>query len=293
MRNKATPELDILFNEIGNYRNGNQFTELLKFIKKFPHMAPYNAMLIHIQKPGSQYVASASVWANTFGRMINPGSRPMVILRPFGPVSFVFDLSDTYGDKPFPAQLLNPFGAEGNIPLGSYNRLIGNLKSDGVLFIEGDLGSTMAGYIETSRKGRVECITRPKKKIFISIIYNMVVNRSHPIETKFATILHELGHLYCGHLGIPRDKWKLWTDRRGQRKNEREFEAESVCWLICERMGIKNPSSQYLSGYLDLDGNIPPISIDTVLRVAGTIELLINQVRKPYDKIVEHIEKLS
>ena len=92
MKNKSIPELDKLFNEIGTYRKSKEFIELLDFVKRFPHIAPYNAMLIHIQKPGSQYVASAGEWHRIFNREINAGARPLVILRPFGPVAFVFEL---------------------------------------------------------------------------------------------------------------------------------------------------------------------------------------------------------
>ena len=51
-----------------------------------------------------------------------------------------------------------------------------------------------------------------------------------------------------------------------------EFEAESVCWLLCERQGIKNPSAEYLNGYLDNNGEIPKISLDTVLKAVAAIE---------------------
>ena len=32
-------------------------------------------------------------------------------------------------------------------------------------------------------------------------------------ESRYVTLAHELGHLYCGHLGTPNEKW--WPDRRG------------------------------------------------------------------------------
>jgi hypothetical protein len=102
MKTKSIPELDKLFIEVGTYRKSSEFKKLVDFIKKFPKIAPYNAMLIHIQKPGSQYVASANEWAGRFNRIIKPGARPLVILRPFGPVSFVFELGDTNGNDPFP-----------------------------------------------------------------------------------------------------------------------------------------------------------------------------------------------
>ena len=58
------PEIDKLFEEVGTYRSSADYEALLYFIKRFRHIAPYNAMLIHIQKPGSDYVASAADWKN-------------------------------------------------------------------------------------------------------------------------------------------------------------------------------------------------------------------------------------
>lgn len=164
---KEVKALDELFQEVGVYRHSKDLKELFDFIKKFPKIAPFNAFLLHIQKPGSQYVASASEWREQFNRTIKPGARPLVILWPFAP---------------------------------------------------------------------------------------------------------ELGHLYCGHLGTPNENW--WPDRRKEHINIREFEAESVAWLVCERAGIKNPSAEYLSGYLNENAQIPQVSLENVLKAAGMIEAM-------------------
>jgi hypothetical protein len=50
----------------------------------------------------------------------------------------------------------------------------------------------------------------------------------------------------------------------------REFEAESVCYLLCKRLSIVNPSEQYLAGYLHEE--TPSISLDCVMKAAGLIE---------------------
>lgn len=50
MEKTNVPELDKLFLDVDTYRRGSDFYELIKFIKKFPRIAPYNAMLVHIQK---------------------------------------------------------------------------------------------------------------------------------------------------------------------------------------------------------------------------------------------------
>ncbi|NHN29652.1 hypothetical protein [Paenibacillus agricola] len=291
MKNKSIPELDKLFLEIGTYRKSNELKELFEFVKKFPHIAPYNAMLIHIQKPGSQYVATAAEWEKKFNRNINPGARPLVILRLFGPVSFVFELSDTFGKAPFPEELINPFKVKGQVANVVFNRLINNLKSDGILYSEVDHGTSSAGFIQISSSQREGKILRSKKEIWVKILYEMVVNRTHPQETRFATILHELAHVYCGHLGTPNPKW--WGDRRHLDKNEREFEAESVCWLVCERRGLKNPSAEYLNGYLKDNKEIPNISIDTVLKSVAIIESMLKSNKEPRKEIVKRINEIK
>ncbi|HCF51128.1 MAG TPA: hypothetical protein DER60_12655 [Syntrophomonas sp.] len=285
MAKKDTPELDKLFQEIGTYRRSQDYSELLKFIKKFPEIASFNAMLINIQKPGSQYVALASVWRERFGRHVVPGGRPLVILRPFGPVTYVFELGDTVGTKPFPPELLNPFRVEGRISTVDYNNLLNSLINYGIAYYKSDHGSASAGFIQTNRNPEQQTVVKSNKVYWIKVLFNMVLNRNHPIETKFATIVHELGHLFCGHLGSPSDKW--WTGRPMLHKDVKEFEAESVCWLVCERMGIHNPSAEYLNGYLGNNEEIPDISIETVLKAVNMVETMIKGTSVTKKEIIE------
>jgi hypothetical protein len=292
IKKKSIPELDKLFTEIGTYRKSEDFKKLLEFIKKFPTIAPYNAMLLHIQKPGSHYVASAQDWSRKFNRTIKPGARPLVILRPFGPVAFVFELSDTEGEEPFSEKLLNPFGTQGKVSENLFKRLINNIKYDGVSYSEADYGSGCAGRIQVSKRGIDQKIVRGKKKIWLNVLYDLVVNKNHEIGAKFATIAHELGHLYCGHLGAP-TKGTWWRARSRLNENEKEFEAESVCWLVCERQGIKNPSADYLSGYLNDNEEIPYISIDTVLKAVGIIESAMQGNKEPRKEIIAKIIDLG
>ena len=291
MKKQNISELDMLFEEIGTYKDSCEFKDLLQFVKRFHRVAPYNAMLLHVQKPGSTYVATGREWERTFNRGIKAGARPLVILRPFGPVSFVFELGDTEGTKPFPQKLLNPFETEGELSGINYDRLVENLKSDGILYVEAEYGTNSAGFIQTSTKKVETKISRVTKEIWVEILYEMVVNRTHKIETRFATILHELGHLYCGHLGTPFLKW--WEDRHNLSKNIMEFEAECVCWLICERMGIHNPSAEYLNSYLDNNERIPSISLDIVLKSVGKIEKMIKEKIEPRKEIVKKVIDLK
>ncbi len=273
------PELDKLFTEVGKYRNSEDLKKLLDFVKKFRNIALFNAMLLHVQKPGSQYVASATEWKGRFGRDNEPGATPLVILRPFGPVAFVFELGDTYGKKPFSKELLNPFKAEGEVSDVEFSQLIRNLKCDGIAYTEADHGTSSAGFAIRNTIKREVRIPGHRRIVWVRVLCDIVVNKNQSRTTRFATVLHELAHIYCGHLGTPNAKW--WSDRHSLDICAKEFEAESVCWLVSERMGIMNPSAQYLSRYLDENEQIPMISLHTVLKSVGIIESMIRESKTP------------
>ncbi len=108
------PELDMLYQDVLSYRSSQAFKGMMNFIKDFPHIAPYNAMLLHMQFPGCQLALTAYEWKRHFNRYVNLGARPLIILRTFGPISFVFDISDTGGD-PVPDKVLHPYRTKGNV----------------------------------------------------------------------------------------------------------------------------------------------------------------------------------
>ena len=263
--------LDELFHKVGTYRQSEDLKELFDFIIKFRNIAPFNAFLLHIQKPGSVFVASVSEWKERFNRTIKPGARPLVILWPFAPVHFVFELGDTDGDDPFPECLLKPFKTDGKISSRVFQCLLSNLPRDGVSYDESDHGTVRAGSIQES-EGNKSQNTKGKE---VKVLYNLVVNQNHSDEEKFATIAHELGHLYCGHLGSPNEKW--WPARMIKDEKVREFEAESVAWLICGRVGIEPHSAKYLNVHLCEGGQIPQISLETVIKAAGLIESMMHR----------------
>jgi hypothetical protein len=62
-----------------------------------------------------------------------------------------------------------------------------------------------------------------------------------------------------------------------------EFEAESICYLVCKRLGIVNPSATYLANYLkeNEEGNVPAISFERVMASAGLIEQIGRERLKP------------
>jgi len=282
--------LDELFTHTFLYRTSKAYGELLRFIARFRFYSPFNAMLVHVQMPGAVFVASPHRWLRDYGRQIRAGARPLVVLQPMGPVMFVFDVSDTEATedtRPLPPEVENPFEVREGCLGNELETVIENAKRDGLRITRASQGSQSAGSIQAvgkDVKASQEFRTGVDKQrnpilIDIPVKYDLVVNARISPEAQYATIVHELAHLYCGHLGTPSDRW--WPDRRGLRREVEEFEAESTAYLVCARAGIDNPSDDYLSHYVGTQNDVPSISLECVMKAAGLIETMSRQRMEP------------
>lgn len=282
--------LDELFRVISAYRSKSGYLELINFVRRFRFYSPYNAFLIHIQMSGATFVAPPYRWKKKYGRFIKPNAVPIVILQPMGPVMFVFDVSDTEpgpdADE-LPPDVTNPFDVEGEYIGFELERTIDNAVRDGIRIHLQKAGAQSAGSIMAVDGKNLSPLIYEygkdknghPKSYSIPVRYDILMNQEMSRESKYATIVHELAHLYCGHLGTPKKTW--WPDRRFPNKNEREFEAESVSYLVCSRRGINTTSEYYLYGYLENHSIVPEISFECVMKAAGLIESMGQKRLKP------------
>lgn len=285
----ARSALDDLFRLAGQYRTSKEYSDLLKFIGRFRFYSPFNAMLVYAQMEGATYVAPPHRWLRDYKRRIRTGARPLVILQPMGPVMFVFDVADTEPEQdapPLPKKIEKPFEVRQGKVRSELQVTMENAKRDGIHIIEKDSGSQSAGSIGQAQPGnqlKVLSKIRPVEQyVMVPVRYEMLLNSKHTSEAKYATLVHELAHLYCGHLGTPNEKW--WPDRRGLPSEICEFEAESVSYLLCSRIGIDSPSDEYLAGYLKENAETPTMSLDCVLKASGLIEQMGRERLKPRKK---------
>ena len=276
-RDSTRRALDELFSLARTYNSSKAYLELMEFVGRFRFYSPFNAMLIYTQMPGARFVAPAHRWARQFRRRIKVGASPLVILQPMGPVLFVFDVTDTEplpGAPALPAWVERPFEVRHGKIGDELERTVENAKRDGVNISERAHGSQRAGSVQATGSGGyldVTVVTRAQAVIQrVQRRYELLLNTNLSREARYATLVHELGHLYCGHLGTPEPKW--WPDRRGLPLEIREFEAESVCYLVCTRLGIENPSAEYLAAYVRDFETTPPISLDAVMKSSSLIE---------------------
>jgi hypothetical protein len=286
----AKHALDELFNATYAYRNSEEYMELMRFVSQFRFYSPYNAILIHLQRPGARFVATPTRWKRVYNHDVKPNANPIVILQPMGPVMFVFDISDTEPGPnaiPVPMNVDRRFEPKWGIIGEELKKTIENAKRDGIRIHSRQAGSQRAGSIQAVSKLHLSPLQfyigkdkegKPRYKE-IPVQYELLFSGKLSSEAIYATLVHELAHLYCGHLGTPNKKW--WPNRFGLSHTTEEFEAESVAYLVCARLGIENPSAAYLSGFVKTKEKLPEISLECVVKAAGLIENMGKMSLKP------------
>lgn len=262
---EPTNGLDEFFHQCLAYRSGGEYLEALQFVSRFTKYAPLNAFLIYAQRPTATFVATSSRWRSRFGRKVKCSARPIVILAPNSPVTFVYDVEDTTG-KPLPAYFHEPFKVKGYLEAEVWKKTVENCeKRDRIRIDFTEKSALNAGciYKNSMIGGGTVPAGMPK---YIVEIGEMLFS----LEEKYTTLVHELAHLYCGHLGGDEDGW--WPDRRRLTLSQREIEAESVCFIVAQRAGMETKSVGYLAGYFrEHEKDLATISIKRVLEVATYI----------------------
>lgn len=254
---KIESTIDILFRESKAYRNSKLFQEMVSFMANFRDYAPFNNMLVKLQNPSCSFFATQKDWDKRFGRRLKQDTRPMLILAPMHPVMLVYDLDSTEG-PPLPQELQQFARFEGEWNPEWLYRTVTNASTHDLIQInEVRLSSTNAGFASISA-GQ----TGLKMRIGL--------HDGLDEPSQYGVLLHELGHVYLGHLGGDKDGW--WPSRCDLARRPMEVEAEAVAYIVSRRAGLEGTSSHYVSRYLDGEATLQTISLDLIAKVAGRLE---------------------
>ena len=254
--NEYHSTLDDLFRRSALYRNSDQFREAIEFTARFRQYAPYNNMLVKLQKSSCCYYATERDWKDRFERNIREDARPLLILAPMHPVMLVYDLDDTEG-KELPEEIRNFTKAEGEWNPRVLELVLANAERDQILVQFKELGSQHGGFATTRLRDA-------------SYKMRIVVHSGLDDKSRYSALCHELAHIYLGHLGTDKDIW--WPCRTNLTHQTVEIEAESVSAIVCTRAGLTTTAAAYLATHLK-DSKVPSsVSLELIVKVAGKLE---------------------
>ncbi len=248
--------LDQLIGATRLYDSSEAVNELFDFVVKLRTFAPFNGMLLHIQKPGLTHAATAHDWRHRFHREPRSDARPLVVLRAMGPVDFVFDILDTEGDD-LPLDAFS-FPTLGSLSKDRFEAILMSVSGDGIKIEKNAHGDASAGSIKLRSRS-----DKPKGKN----TYTLAFNSNHPPPTCFVTVAHELAHVYLGHLGS--DSGRRVRDRCYVGHDQREVEAECTAYLVAKRNGLTPRSESYLANH---QSGFESLDLYTITRAANAVE---------------------
>jgi len=205
-------------------RRSEQFTDYLKSCSRFHSYSFGNLMLILWQKPTATRVAGYRAWQK-MNRYVRKGEKGIAILAPcffkdkedetqsriFFKTVYVFDLSQTEGE---PLPEIDWRTTEQNAELQS--ALTKLVESNG----------WQVTYTDDLEGAEGVCRYQAKTITLLN-------------GTGTSTLIHEIGHML------------LHEDQREMSREDKETEAESVSFVVCNCFGLETSAPMYLANWSD------------------------------------------
>ncbi len=267
-------------NGIKDALNSEKYIEFLKTISKFHKYSINNAMLILLQKPDATFVAGFSQWEKQ-GVKVNKGEKHIKIFAPIFKNIDVFEKDD-----------------KGNYVLDENSNKIKIGEKKNIYFKVTkvfDISQTNAkdnekyNLIKSNNEiinNKDEILNKLQKVSNINFefsdnlggasgVYNKVDNAIrlknglNDIET-ISVAVHEVAHSML-HSNLETSKFE---------KKQKEFEAESVAYIVNKKLGIDSKENNflYLANWVGKD-DISEFE-DSILRIHKTSNIIINEFVK-------------
>lgn len=265
-RSDGKRAISSLFDSAYDLKDRKKLVKLMDFMAENRRYSVFNMCIVNQQRPSASIIGTERYWQQR-GRRLKSGVTPCVIMKPNGPVGFVYDINDTVGHLFGADEHLDPFIVDGYVSEADYARFTDYVVQEKYFWLdEVDMAWNKAGRI-SGRKGNAtreyrQGQTRP---------FHIRISSRLDLRQKSMTLAHELAHAYLGHLGQVPGCW--WQARQNLTTNVEEFEAEATAWLVARRAGLEPRSAEYLVGFAS-DTVWDQIDIEAVIRAANRIESL-------------------
>lgn len=232
-----------------------RYEEYLRMMSKFHRYSFGNTMLIFLQCPTATHVAGYSKWKKDFGRHVRRGEKGIMIFAPCPSKRFV----EQEQTDPATGQVLR---APDGSPLKA-TQLVSKmyfkvatvfdvsqtegreLPSLGVSELTGDVADFQQIYSRLTKLSpvpvRIGSVPNTAKGYYSSTEREIVIRSGMSQVQTVKTLVHEIAHAKL------HDPKKLDPEERKLRR-EKEVEAESVAYVVCQHFGID--TSEYSFAYV-------------------------------------------
>ncbi len=258
--------IDKLLHRSWKHKDSKEFFKFFNFIASFQHYSRFNTMLVYLQNEAVTFFGGTTFWKKRFDRTIKEEARPYIILAPMGPVMMVYDVMDTEGEDS-PQDFLKkglsrkPIEVLGKINPKVLENAIEIANKQGIKIIFKEQSYFKGGHITTLFSGKLE----------------IVLNVNSTTEERFSVLIHELAHLFLGHTGhkelsISNSDKKIKLLQRKLTRSAEELEAETVSFLLCNKLGLETRAAEYIAAYIKSKNDLINFSYESVIKMADKIE---------------------
>lgn len=265
MKNDIRTEeaLKTITDKVEKFQHSSEYIDFLKFVSKCYDYSTNNRILIWSQMPTSSIVNSFKKWKD-LGRNVKKGEKGLKILVPIihnvkeenengeevevrqwtsYKIGHVFDVSQTEGD---PIPDITPKDLTGNVEkFDNYVQKLKEVTTAEVIFDEAKDKTEKGYYMPNENK-----------------IYVHFNSQAQMLKT----LVHEVAHSLM-HKETKIDPF------------QRECEAESVAYIVCDRIGLDTSeySTKYIAGWKG-DGDYIKESLNKILSTADQISKKISEI---------------
>lgn len=292
---KTKQAFEMIEQGVKDFYDSDNFKNYLSFISKFHNYSFNNTVLILHQNPNASLVAGYRAWQANFHRQVNEGEKGMMILAPFiskvkreverkdenGNILKDENGNTLYEEKTFdhttfkPVTVFDVSQTKGEpIP-----KLISELKgtSNEALALIETIKAACEIPISFKDKNDDGNIARGAKGYFSPTTNEIVISNELDTIQMAKTLVHEYSH-------------SLLHKHSEKNANQKEIEAESLAFVICNHFGIETSdySFGYVASYAKKDINELK---DILIGIQNNAHEMISKLDPIFDKQMEILNK--
>jgi len=289
--------VDELLSVVEDYRRTSRFLQLLFRMAHFRDYSPHNALMIALQRPNAKFVLTPRRW-KALGRYVKRGACPVVALRPFSPVMYLYDVSDTkvlFGSRDgFDPSLANMFEYDplADVSAETMETLLGNLPLWGIAHGTFPAGPSLSVELRVAGDEDGDIYAHAgDATVACHPAYVLKTREGAPDTVVFSAIVQALARIFCHHIRCGYERG--WDASRRVAPDVEQFEMQTVTWLVCRRLQVASPSYTFLADYKSERSEMPPISLDAVCDAVTEIERMLEPCTIKQGFLYRHTPSLA